>query len=145
MIESIALWFKRVKPTPSYEDFLTQAGCHCEEMAEWLDELDVTDMNHKLLLGQTADLLEKVGELLKEKEMQVRVRDRENFLKETCDLVVTSVGVGHCADMAISSAVEEVSRSNWSKFDENGNPVYDKNGKVKKGRRSSPPDLEGMY
>lgn len=145
MIESIALWFRRVKPKPTYEDLQTQLGCHFEEMAELVDEMQVTDMNHKLLLGETADLLERISVLLKEKHMLVRLQDRQNFLKELCDTIVTAVGVAHCSDMAITSAMEEVSRSNWSKFDENGNPVYDKNGKVKKGSRYSPPDLEGMY
>lgn len=145
MIESIALWFRRVKPRPTYEDLQTQLGCHFEEMAELVDELQVTDMNHKLLLGETADLLDRIGMLLKEKQMLVRVQNRENFLKELCDTIVTAVGVAHCSDMAITSAMEEVSRSNWSKFDENGNPLYDKNGKVKKGHRYSAPDLEGMY
>lgn len=145
MIESIALWFKRIKPKPTYEDLQTQLGCHFEEMAELVDEMQVTDMNHKLLLGETADLLERISVLLKEKQMLVRIQDRQNFLKEMCDTVVTAVGVAHCSEMAITSALEEVSRSNWSKFDENGNPVYDKNGKVKKGSRYSPPDLKGMY
>ena len=145
MIEALALWFRRVKPRPTYEDLQTQLGCHFEEMAELVDELQVTDMNHKLLLGETADLLDRIGLLLKEKHMLVRVQNRENFLKELCDTIVTAVGVAHCSDMAITSAMEEVSRSNWSKFDENGNPLYDKNGKVKKGHRYSPPDLKGMY
>ena len=145
MIDSIALWHRRANPTVSYETFCTQLGCYFEEQAEVLDELDITDMNHKLLLSQAADLLERIGMLLKEGEMCVRISDRENFLKEMCDVVVTAVGSCYNADMAIVSAIEEVNRSNWSKFDENGEPVRDKRtGKILKGERYSKADLNGM-
>ena len=70
--------------------------------------------------------------------------NRENFLKELCDGVVTAAGVAHCADMAFVSAVEEVNASNWSKFNYKGFPEFDKNGKVKKGETYRPADMEGM-
>lgn len=145
MIDAIKRWHSRANPTVSYETFQTQLGCFCEELAEVFDEVDVTDMNHKLLLSQTADLLERMSVLLKDKTMRVRIRDRENFLKEMCDVVVTVVGTCYAGDMAIVYAIEEVNRSNWSKFDKNGEPVRDKRtGKILKGERYSKADLKGM-
>lgn len=38
------------------------------------------------------------------------------------------------------SSFEEVNRSNWSKFVD-GKPVFDENGKIKKGDGYTPPDL----
>lgn len=40
----------------------------------------------------------------------------------------------------IVGALQEVNRSNWSKF-ENGEPIFDENGKIKKGPNYRPPDL----
>lgn len=145
MIDAIALWHRRANPTVSYEVFQTQLGCWFEEVAEVLDETDVTDMNHKVLLSNAADLMERISVLLKEGDMQLRLRNRENFLKEMCDVVVTVVGTCYAGDMAIVSALEEVNRSNWSKFDENGEPLRDKRtGKILKGERYSKADLKGM-
>jgi predicted HAD superfamily Cof-like phosphohydrolase len=145
MIDAIALWQRRANPNISYEAFLTQLGCFFEEVAEVLDETDVTDINHKLLLSNAADLMERISVLLKDHEMQLRLRSREDFLKEMCDVVVTCVGSCYAGDMAIVSAIEEVNRSNWSKFDENGEPLRDKRtGKILKGERFSKADLKGM-
>jgi len=41
--------------------------------------------------------------------------------------------------------VRRVNHSNWSKFDTDGKPLYDKNGKVLKGPNYAPPDLGGLY
>ena len=144
MIDSILLWHRRARPNPTYEDFQVQLGCHFEEVAEQLDELDVTDMNQKLMLGQTADMLEKIATLLKNKQMTVRINNRKNFLKELCDGIVTAVGVAYTRDMAVVSAVEEVNASNWSKFNYKGFPEFDKNGKIKKGETYKPANMEGM-
>ena len=144
MIDSIMLWHRRARPNPTYEDLQVQLGCHLEEVCEQLDELQITDMNHKLLVSQATDLLEKVSILLKQKELTFRLYNRENFLKELCDSVVTAAGVAHCADMAFVSAVEEVNASNWSKFNYKGFPEFDKNGKIKKGESYKPANMEGM-
>jgi predicted HAD superfamily Cof-like phosphohydrolase len=145
MIDAIALWHRRANPNPSYEAFQTQLGCFFEEVAEVLDETDVTDINHKLLLSNAADLMERISVLLKDHDMQLRLRSREDFLKEMCDVVVTCVGSCYAGDMAIVSAIEEVNRSNWSKFDENGEPLRDKRtGKILKGERYSKANLKGM-
>jgi hypothetical protein len=43
--------------------------------------------------------------------------------------------------MDIAGALKEVDDSNWSKF-EDGKPVFDANGKIKKGRHYQAPQLE---
>lgn len=45
-----------------------------------------------------------------------------------------------CVDYDIAGALEEVCRSNESKF-ENGRPVFDADGKIAKGRNYTAPDL----
>ena len=144
MIDSLMLWHRRARPTPTYQDLQVQLGCHFEEICEQLDELQITNINHKLLVSQATDLLEKVSLLLKQKELEFRIDNRENFLKELCDSVVTAAGVAYCADMAFITGMEEVNSSNWSKFNYKGFPEFDKNGKIKKGENYRPADMEGM-
>ena len=58
-----------------------------------------------------------------------------------CDQIVTAVGVAHCAGMKIVDGLHEVNRSNWSKFDENGEPILDETRKIIKGPNYTKPDL----
>jgi hypothetical protein len=47
--------------------------------------------------------------------------------------------------MNAAVAVTRVNASNWSKFDVNGTPFFDQNGKILKGPNYHAPDLEGLY
>ncbi len=67
------------------------------------------------------------------------------FLDSLADQIVTSVGVGHCAGMKTAEAVTAVNRSNYSKFDKNGYPIFNDSGKIAKGPDYAPPNLEGLY
>jgi hypothetical protein len=67
------------------------------------------------------------------------------LLDSAADQIVTSVGVGHCAHTNIVKAVDVVNGSNWSKFDKDGQPIFDQNGKILKGPDYKAPDLEGLY
>jgi hypothetical protein len=60
------------------------------------------------------------------------------------DQIVTAVGIASMLDMDIVGALQEVNRSNYSKF-VNGRAVFDENGKIKKGADYSKPDLTGLY
>jgi len=71
--------------------------------------------------------------------------DRKEFLDSIADQIVTAVGVGHCAGMKTSDAVDAVSRSNWSKFNDEGFPIFNEHGKVTKGPNYKRPYLEGLY
>jgi predicted HAD superfamily Cof-like phosphohydrolase len=44
--------------------------------------------------------------------------------------------------MDISRAINIVNTSNWSKFSPEGQPYFDQDGKVLKGRNYVPPDLK---
>jgi len=127
MIESVTLWHQRARPNPTYDDFMVQLGCHLEEMAEFLAELSFEDSSDHILDEAIANVV-TLATRLKCKATAVNIPDRHNFLKELTDGLVTAAGVAHCAGMAFCSAVEEVNRSNWSKFDENGQPTFDKHG-----------------
>ena len=61
-------------------------------------------------------------------------------LDSLADQIVTATGVGVFLGMNVPGALDEVNRSNYSKF-ENGEPVFNENKKVMKGKGYTPPDL----
>ena len=66
---------------------------------------------------------------------------RCELLDALVDQIVTAVGVGHMMGMDVLGALEEINRSNFSKF-EDGKPVFDENGKITKGKDYVKPNLE---
>ena len=68
------------------------------------------------------------------------VKDRVGLLDSLADQIVTATGVGTFLGMNVPGALAEVNRSNYSKF-EDGEPVFNENMKVMKGKDYTPPDL----
>lgn len=68
------------------------------------------------------------------------VKDRIGLLDSLADQIVTATGVGTFLGMNVPGALAEVNRSNYSKF-EDGEPVFNENKKVMKGKDYTPPDL----
>ena len=142
MIDNITLWHRRARPEPTEKDFNVQLGCHLEEFVEMLDALTISGYPGFL---KAIDTIEEISEKLKNGTLTISTVDRVNLLDSLADQIVTAVGVGVCAKMDMDAAVEEVNRSNWSKFNYKGFPEFDENGKVKKGEHYRKPNLKGMY
>ncbi|MFM7011485.1 MAG: hypothetical protein ACKO0Z_19510 [Betaproteobacteria bacterium] len=144
-IESIELWHKRARPNPNARNLDVQVACHLEEIAEMFEVLRLTDRYGTDLSRTVWDQLHLLSQSLKEGLLKAEINERGPFLDALADQVVTAVGVGHCADMRVSEAVRRVNASNWTKYDEDGLPLFSENGKIQKGPRYTPPDLEGLY
>jgi predicted HAD superfamily Cof-like phosphohydrolase len=138
----IEMWHKRARPTPTKKDFNVQLGCHFEEVAEMMDTLTCSDAAEWAMLKRDVNLMAK---RLKAGAVDVHVEFRKDFLDSLADQIVTATGAGHCAGMQITEAVRRVNSSNWSKYDTNGKPIFDANGKIMKGPDYKEPDLEGLY
>lgn len=144
--DQIELWHKRARPKPTDEDFNVQLGCHFEEVVEMIDTLDFESCDGiEYEVRTTRVALNALARMLKNGELIARITDRKEFLDSLADQVVTAVGSGYCAGMKTAEAVTAVNRSNYSKFDKNGYPIFNENGKVAKGPDYAPPNLEGMY
>ena len=141
-IDSIELWHRRARPEPTAENFNVQLGCHFEEIVEMLAVVNTTQ-NDTLARARAA--LGWLADGLKKGHISADITDRKEFLDSLADQIVTSVGVGHCAGMKTSDAVDAVSRSNWSKFNDEGFPIFNEHGKIAKGANYKPPYLEGLY
>jgi len=140
--ESIELWHKHARPEPTAADFSVQLGCHFEEIEEMMRTIVTNDEEvwQKIRLQLFA-----LSALLKTGAMTATVHYRNGFLDSIADQVVTGLGAAHCAGMKGAAACDRVNASNWSKFDHNGQPLRDVNGKITKGLNYQPPALDGLY
>lgn len=146
-LTTINLWHRRARPEPTPENFNVQLGCHLEEIVEMFRTMDF-DVKTAYMLGvpeSVIALLEDLSHALKHGEVTAAITDRKELLDSLADQVVTAVGTGHCAGMDVPTACERVDRSNWSKYDADGQPMFNEHGKIMKGYRYAPPDLEGLY
>lgn len=133
----ITEWFKKAKPEPTVQNIIQQTAYHFEEVAEMCEALG----NQK-----TADALIEYKEKLlsltaAECEFLWKRADKVALLDALCDQVVTATGVAQYAGMDFDRALTEVSDSNWSKFDDKGNPIINTDGKILKGPDYFKPEL----
>ena len=140
--EAIELWHRRARPEPTAADFNVQLGCHFEEIVEMMDSVDTSDEE---LWRDVRMQMYVLSRLLKINELKATINDRKEFLDSIADQVVTGIGAAYCAGMKGAAACDRVNTSNWSKFDENGQPIRDANGKITKGPNYQPPVLDGLY
>ena len=73
-------------------------------------------------------------------QYQSKIIDRQELLDSLADQIVTAVGVARMFELDIVGALKEVNASNYSKFVD-GKPLFDENGKIKKGPNYFKPDL----
>lgn len=149
-IDSIEMWHRRARPDPTAKDFNVQLGCHLEEIGEMLEQLVWRNVstNEGFKFAEDSTLCMYVNifaKALKDGTIKASIKDGGEFLDSLADQIVTAVGVGHCAGMKTSDAVTAVNSSNWSKYDVNGKPIFDANGKIAKGPNYHKPNLQGMY
>lgn len=133
-IQKTIEWFIQAIPNPDRKSFNVQLGVHVEEFGEMLDELSPQDKATRQLLNETNLLVKKLAERLKTNPNAVVVLadNRQAFLDSLVDQLVTAAGTGYQQGMNIVGGLDEVNRSNYSKFVE-GSPIFDENGKIMKG------------
>ena len=84
-------------------------------------------------------------DLIKEELNELDQAIKENDLKEVADaltdILYVTYGAGHAFGINLDKCFEEVQKSNMSKLDLNGKPIYNEQGKVMKGSNYFKPDL----
>lgn len=133
-------WFRKARPDVSDQDRASQLGVHLEEVVEMLDALGGDGKALPALLNARRNLHE-LAEGVKNGTYKLRVIDQDLFLDSLCDQVVTATGVAYTNGFDFIGAMDEVNRSNFSKFDEAGNPIRNEHGKIMKGPLYSKADL----
>lgn len=135
MLTQIKEWFNRAVPNPTDKNRAVQIGCHFEEVGEMFDAMQECRAAERLRHLSSFYKSECAGLAIDAEGV-----DRKELLDSLCDQIVTAVGVGHMFGLDVLCALAEVNRSNWSKFVD-GQPVFDENGKIKKGPDYKAPDL----
>lgn len=133
------------KPNPTPHDLQVQVGCHIEEFEEFLTELELADDDYqgKHLLGQAMLIIDALANHLKDSQAVVLKLDATtNVLDAIADGMVTGTGVAYMLGMDLLGGLDEVNRSNFSKFDpDTGLPVLKSNGKIGKHFSYTKPNL----
>ena len=84
-------------------------------------------------------------ELIKEEldEFKEALKDKDilEVADALTDILYVTYGAGHAFGIDLDKCFEEVQKSNMSKLDEKGKPIYNKNGKVMKGPSYFKPNL----
>jgi len=86
--------------------------------------------------------LDLIKEELDELTNAVKNNDIVEVADALTDILYVTYGAGHSFGINLDKCFEEVQRSNMSKLDINGKPIYNKNGKVMKGPNYFKPDLK---
>ena len=84
-------------------------------------------------------------DLIKEELDELKVAIENSDLLEVADaltdILYVTYGAGHAFGIDLDKCFEEVQKSNMSKLDENGKPIYNDAGKVMKGPKYFKPNL----
>ena len=82
-----------------------------------------------------------INEELEEFKEAIRNNDLKEAADALTDILYVTYGAGHAFGINLDKCFEEVQRSNMSKLDEDGKPIYNEFGKVMKGPKYFKPDL----
>lgn len=134
-VEEVLQWFKLAVPDPTTKSKAVQIGCHFEEAAEMAASIGLESFSSDIS-GVAGDF--KCGHF---PAHVIETLDKNAMLDSLCDQIVTAIGVAHMFGFDIVGALEEVNRSNFSKFVD-GKPVFNEQGKISKPASYSPPSLE---
>lgn len=143
-LRQIEHWHHKARPEPTEANLAVQVGCHIEEFLEMILSIRV-DKEAAFKMLTAYELLEDISRILKSGHTTVEIFDREGLLDSLADQIVTAVGVGYCAKMNVPEACVRVDASNWSKYDEYGDPIFKEGGKIAKGPDYKEPVLDGLY
>ena len=84
--------------------------------------------------------------LIEEEFLELKEAIKNKDIKEVADaltdILYVTYGAGHAFGIDLDGCFDEVQRSNMSKLDENGKPIYNEDGKVLKGPNYFKPNFE---
>ena len=92
-------------------------------------------------------IVEEFKEFLEADGMLFRtgIKPKHECLKELADLVYVCYQYAENQQWFLDEALDRVHKSNMSKLDKDGKPIYREDGKVLKGPDYKPPDLSDLF
>jgi len=82
-----------------------------------------------------------IVEELEELKVAVKNKDLKETVDALTDILYVTYGAGHAFGVDLDKCFDEVQKSNMSKLDEDGKPIYNESGKVMKGPNYFKPNL----
>tara|TARA_B100000579_G_C22834750_1_gene858037 strand:- start:678 stop:1049 length:372 start_codon:yes stop_codon:yes gene_type:complete len=113
----------------SVKTFMQKFGQEVKNKAEFPDEKII-----KLRLNLIKEELDEFKEAVEKKDIK-EVADA------LTDILYVTYGAGHAFGIDLDSCFKEVQNSNMSKLGDDGEPIYNEQGKVMKGPKYFKPDL----
>ena len=86
--------------------------------------------------------LELIKEELNELEEAINDRDLVKVADALTDILYVTYGAGHAFGINLDNCFNEVQKSNMSKLNDDGKPIYNSHGKVLKGPSYFEPNLK---
>ena len=114
----------------SVKKFMETFGQEIKEKASFPED-KIASLRYELIeeeLGELKDAIEK--------------KDIKEVADALTDILYVTYGAGHAFGIDLDKCFDEVQRSNMSKLDKNGKPIYNDKGKVMKGPDYFEPKLE---
>jgi len=103
------------------------------------DSKPVRKYQRDLITEEFNEFIEAEGMLFRESD-----RFKEECLKELADLVYVCYQYAANMGWDLDRALELIHKSNLSKLDENGQPIYREDGKILKGPNYTKPNLNSL-
>ena len=119
-----------------------------EQAKEFRKTYNITNSTGRVSRAYQKDLIvEEFKEFLEADGMLfMHGRNRnEECLKELADLIYVCYQYAENMGWFLDEALDRVHKSNMSKLDEDGKPIYREDGKVLKGPNYKPPDLSDLF
>jgi len=114
----------------SVKKFMETFGQEVKNKAEFPNE-KIQDLRISLIQEELSELKEAIEN-----------RDIKEVADALTDILYVTYGAGHAFGIDLDKCFDEVQRSNMSKLDENGKPIFNEYGKVLKGPNYFKPNLE---
>ena len=83
-----------------------------------------------------------IKEELNELQNAIKTKNLKEIADALTDILYVTYGAGHAYGIDLDKCFREVQKSNMSKLDEDGKPIYNKKGKVMKGPKFFKPNLK---
>ena len=113
----------------SVKIFMQIFGQEVKDKATFPNE-KIVELRYDLILEELNELKEAINE-----------KNLKEVADALTDILYVTYGAGHAFGINLDKCFEEVQKSNMSKLDNNGKPIYNDQGKVMKGPNYFKPNL----
>jgi len=105
------------------------------------------EFRYNLLVEEVKELGEEIAIAMAESHFKDGIPEKVliRMTKEAADVQYVLSGLAVTLDLPLEEAFLRVHKSNMSKLDDNGKPLYREDGKVLKGPNYQPPNLEDLF